>query len=81
VNCRIDCATKEFDGCNDCPYKQRLAENKRLREALENVRDKHNLLKGLADYGPCRCKGSELCMLHAAIDILSDIEQALKETK
>ncbi len=54
-------------------------ENKRLREALELVSTKHGLLTGLLEYPLCRCKPGQLCMKHAAKDILVDIEQALKQ--
>lgn len=53
-------------------------ENKKLRDALADTGTKHGLLKGLAEYGPCHCKPGQLCMAHAAKDILAGIKQILE---
>ncbi len=71
---------------NECPYtacagKSLEEKNKRLREALKSAAKKHNLLRFLARDSHCQCDpetGMTPCIMHAAVDILSDIEQALK---
>ncbi len=40
---------------------------------LENIKTKHGLLKGLSAYGPCKCKPGQLCMKHAALNIIGMI--------
>lgn len=40
---------------------------------LENIKTKHGLLEGLSVYGPCKCKPGQLCMRHAALDIIGMI--------
>ncbi|KKL84093.1 hypothetical protein LCGC14_1968190 [marine sediment metagenome] len=53
-----------------CEKNPLVQEIERLRGILREVATKHYLLKNLSTYGPCKCKGSALCMKHAAIDIL-----------
>lgn len=56
-----------------------IKEIERLRDILRTITTKHSLLKNLSAYGPCKCKGSVLCMKHAAADIINMIDKALEE--
>ncbi|KKM95450.1 hypothetical protein LCGC14_1188220 [marine sediment metagenome] len=56
-----------------------LEEMVRLQDILRAVTTKHSLLKGLSEYGPCKCHpGEPLCMKHGAADILNMIRTALE---
>lgn len=53
-----------------------IAEIERLQgimTILENIKTKHGLLESLSVYGPCKCKPGQLCMRHAALDIIGMI--------
>ena len=57
-----------------------LDEIERLRRLLRTISTKHNLLKGLSGYPPCSCKTNHmnLCMKHAAADIVKMINDELR---
>ncbi len=57
-------------------------EIERLQGILREVTTKHSLLKGLSEYGPCRCHADQsLCMKHAAADILKMIGEGLESNQ
>ena len=76
-----DIKANEWTYCRSCGpiIMDCITEIERLQRVLGLVTTKHYLLKNLSTYGPCKCKGSVLCMKHAADDILKMINAALEQ--
>ena len=79
IKARCEAAKSVPVHCKRCKWFADLpkcvAEIERLKDMLTTITTKHNLLMSVSVYGPCKCKGSVLCMKHAAEEILKMIKE------